>query len=88
MAGVSEELGRARPSHDEPVHVAWKARRPLIRRLRVTEDVWLVLATDPWQKEGAERTLRVSCGTRAFDLAVRGKHTEIYRIDGGNAERR
>lgn len=88
VAGVSEELGRARPAQDEPVHAAWKAQRPLVRRLRVTDNVWLVLAADPWQEESAERTVRVSCGAHTFDLAVRGKHTEIYRIDGGNAERR
>jgi hypothetical protein len=53
VAALSEQIARAEPADDAPVHAAWKARAPLVRRLRVSEAEWLVLATHPWQPESA-----------------------------------
>ena len=87
VADLSDKIARAAPAADEPAHVAWKEKRPLIRRLRVSADEWLVLAADPWQAETDEKNVAVTCGTAEVSLSVRGKHTEIYRVVKGRAQR-
>lgn len=87
VADLSEEIAAAAPDNDEPVHVAWKAKLPLIRKLRVSGSEWLVLACNPWQKDDAESRVTARCGAAEIPLAVRGRHTEIYRIANGRASR-
>ncbi len=87
VAEISDAIAHATPLNDEPVHVAWKAKRPLIRKLRVSGSEWLVLAADPWQAENAEKTVAARCGAEEVELVIRGKHTEIYRIVAGQPKR-
>lgn len=87
VADLSEEIAAAAPDNDEPVHVAWKAKRPLIRKLRVSGSEWLVLVCNPWQKDDAESRVTARCGATDIQLAVRGRHTEIYRIANGRPSR-
>lgn len=87
VADLSEKIARAKPAPDEPIHVAWKEKRPLIRRLCVGADEWLVLVCDPWQAESEEKTVTVACGKRAVSLTIRGKHTDIYQVSSGKAAR-
>jgi hypothetical protein len=83
----SEKIGRAQPMNDEPVHVLWKAKKPLVRKLRVSESEWLVLASNPWQADIEKTELKVKCGATEVSLAVRGKHTEIYHVVNGSVMR-
>lgn len=69
------------------LHAAWKAKAPLIRKLRVGEKEWLVLAAFPWQDKAAVISVPVRCGATSVPLAVRGRHTEICRIENGRAAR-
>lgn len=87
VADLSEKIASAQPVNEEPVHVAWKAKRPLLRKLRVSEAEWLVLATDPWQAEADVKTVPATCGKHTVALAVRGKHTELYHVVDGAAKR-
>lgn len=87
VAALSEQIARAEPADDAPVHAAWKARAPLVRRLRVSEAEWLVLATHPWQPESAATNVAVRCGAKDVSLTLRGKHTEIFRVVNGSASR-
>lgn len=87
VADLSEKIAVARPVNEEPVHAAWKGKRPLLRKLRVSEDEWLVLAADPWQAETDAKTVPAACGKHTVGLAVRGKHTEIYHVTDGQAKR-
>lgn len=87
VAALSDKISRATPEPDEPVHVAWKEKRPLIRRLRVSADEWLVMVCDPWQAEAEEKTVTVSCGKGVVPLAIRGRHTDIYQVAAGKATR-
>lgn len=87
VADLSDEIARATPDNDEPVHAAWKAKRPLIRKLRVSDAEWLVLACHPWQAETAETNAVARCGSHSVTLAIRGRHAELYRVAGGRAER-
>ncbi len=85
VAGLSEEIARATPLNDAPIHAAWKAKAPLIRKLRISGSDWLVLATHPWQADTAATNVIARCGTLDVPLAIRGKHTEIYRVTNGHA---
>ena len=87
VAALSETLSRAVPDNDEPVHAAWKEKRALVRKLRAGQSEWLVLACNPWQAETAESAAEVRCGPASVSLALRGRHTEIYRVADGRAER-
>lgn len=87
VAGLSETIGRATPASDEPAHVAWRERRPLVRKLRVSESEWVLLAANPWQDEVSTSTLRAACGPRTYSLDVRGRHTEIYHAQGASVRR-
>lgn len=60
----------------------WKEKRPLVRRLKLAEDEWVVMAVNPWQAEDARTTVTVSCGANGVDLTLAGRHTEISVVDG------
>lgn len=80
VADLSELISKAEQVNDEPVHVLWKAKKPLVRKLKVSADEWLVLACNPWQEDDENCTLSVQCGEHSFDLTVKGRHSEIFHI--------
>ena len=80
---LSDKIAKADMLTDEPVHEAWKDKRPLIRKLRVSNAEWLVLAANPWQAENDKKIVTVSCGSVKVKLTIRGKHTEIYHVVNG-----
>ncbi|MRR15279.1 MAG: hypothetical protein EG826_02355 [Deltaproteobacteria bacterium] len=87
IAGVSSRLSKAELVIDEPAHVLWKEKRPLTRKLKLSEDEWVVLAINPWQKEGVKSTIRVVCGKATVLLPVDGQHTGIFVINKGRITR-
>jgi hypothetical protein len=87
VAALSDMIARTKPDNDEPIHAAWKAKRPLIRKLRVSDSEWLVLACNPWPDDASETNVVARCGATDISLTVRGRHTEIYRVINGRAER-
>jgi glucose-6-phosphate dehydrogenase assembly protein OpcA len=87
VSDLSEKVAAAKLMPDEPAHVLWKAKRPLIRRLRVSADEWIVLAVNPWQAEDAVSTVVVPLENGSVDLEVRGRHTEIFHCMGSNVKR-
>ncbi len=87
VSDLAEKIANATLMEDEPAHVLWKAKRPLVRRLRVTADEWIVLAVNPWQADDARSSVAVACDGPPIELAIEGRHTEIYHIRSGRAER-
>jgi hypothetical protein len=87
VADLSAKISVAQPDNEVPVHVLWKTKQPLVRKLRVAGNEWLVLATNPWQEDDAESVLTVECGAQSLDLTVRGRHTEIFHVLDGKATR-
>jgi len=83
VADLSEKIGRAQPVNEQPVHELWKAKAPLIRKLRVSSAEWLVMVANPWQTDEEQSVIKVKCGTDELPLTVRGKHTEIYHVVNG-----
>lgn len=87
VADLSDKISQAKLVAEEPVHVAWKEKRPLIRKLQVSDAEWLVLAVHPWQAENELKKVSVRCGAIKADLTIRGKHSEIFHINNGRVAR-
>jgi hypothetical protein len=82
----SEKIGRAKLVSDEPAHVVWKERRPLVRRLLVSEDECVALAINPWQAEGATTRADVACGKSRHSVAMQGRSTTLVHIAGNRVQ--
>lgn len=82
ISDLSEKIAAAEPVNDERVHVAWKEKRPLVRKLKVSGTEWLVLATYPWQAEAEQKVITVQCGGQSFDLTLNGRQTAIFHLQG------
>ncbi len=87
VADLSEKIGQAQLLPGEPAHLLWKEKRPLIRRLQVAANEWVVLAVNPWQADDANSSLAVELGGHTLKLELRGKHTELFHVTGSNAKR-
>jgi hypothetical protein len=53
-----------------------------VRKLKLAEDEWVVMAVNPWQAEDAKSTLRVPCGTNTVEVPMDGRHTGIFVVEG------
>gem|GEM_PF-1125396 len=88
VADLSEKIASATPAkEDPPAHVLWKEKRPLVKRLKVTEDEWVVLAGNPWQAENENCEIEIPCGKQSVTLALQGRHCDIFHITGDKAKR-
>jgi hypothetical protein len=87
VSDLSAKIAKAKRMPDEPAHVLWKEKRPLVRRLRVAAGEWIVLAVNPWQTEDARSTVTVNCDGKPFELLVEGRHAEVYHIQSGRVTR-
>jgi len=88
LSDLSHRLARAELVIDEPAHVLWKEKRPLVRKLKLSADDWLVMAVNPWQKEDAQGVVSVRCGPRTVELPLTGRHTEIFEVRGDRVTRK
>jgi hypothetical protein len=87
VSDLSDKIAAAKLMPDEPAHVLWKAKRPLIRRMRVSADEWILLAVNPWQSEDASCTVEVPLERSNITVEVRGRHSEIYHCVGESVKR-
>lgn len=83
VSDLSERLARAELVIDEPAHVLWKEKRALVRKLKLSDDEWVVLAINPWQTDGAKSKVSVTCGTVTAELPLVGRHTGMFFLDKG-----
>jgi hypothetical protein len=86
LAGQSGRWSKGEVVIDEPAHVLWKEKRPLVRKLKIADDEWAVLAVNPWQADDARSTATVRCGQATVELPLAGRHTGIFVVRGGQAE--
>lgn len=84
VTDLSDRLAKAELVIDEPAHVLWKEKRPLVRKLKLAEDEWAVLAVNPWQAEDARSKVSVRCGVRTVELPLVGRHTGIFLVRQGH----
>ena len=65
IADLSEKNAKALPAtDDEPAHVSWNEKRPLLKLRQVSDNEWIVLAMNPWQAEDANSESEVTCGSK------------------------
>jgi hypothetical protein len=83
VSDLSDKLVKAELANDEPAHVLWKGKRPLVRKLKLPDDAWAVLAVDPWQAEGTNSKASVRCGTNLVEIPLTGRRTGVYLVQGG-----
>lgn len=88
ISDMSGRLSKAELVIDEPAHVLWKEKRPLVRKLRLAEDEWVVMAVNPWQAEDAQSTVRVPCGATTVELPLEGRHTGIFVVESGQVTKK
>jgi hypothetical protein len=86
VSDLSERLSKAELVIDEPAHVLWKEKRPLVRKFKLSDDEWVVLAVNPYQADDASGKVAVTCGTRTVELPLSGRHTGIFHVRGGNVQ--
>jgi hypothetical protein len=82
ISDMSGQLSQAELVIDEPAHVLWNAKRPLVRKLKLAEDEWVVMAVNPWQADSAKSTVRVPCGANTVELPLDGRHTGVFVVAG------
>ena len=85
ISDLSVRLASAELVIDEPAHVLWKEKRPLVRKFRISEDEWAVLAVNPWQTDTEQSKVSVQCGARQVDVPLIGRHTGVFLVQDGNA---
>ena len=75
ISDLSERLAKAELVIDEPAHMLWKEKRPLVRKFKLSAEEWVVLAVQPLagrrcaeQHAGAVRceNCRVAVGGPAY----------------------
>jgi hypothetical protein len=88
LSDLSERLCKAELVIDEPAHVLWKDKRPLVRKFKLSEEEWVVMAVNPWQKGDAESMVSVRCGTRVVELPLAGQHTGVFEVRGDRVTRK
>jgi hypothetical protein len=87
ISDLSDKLGAATLMPDEPAHVVWKSKRPLIRRMRVSAEEWIILAVAPWQAEDVTSAVEVPLEKGRITVELRGRHTEIFHCVGESVTR-
>jgi hypothetical protein len=87
VADLSAKIDRAQLIIDRPAQELWREKSPLIRKLKVSRNEWIIMAIYPWQDDRDRKLVTVKCGNRSVKLEISGKHTEIYHLQGSNLER-
>jgi hypothetical protein len=87
VSDLSVKMATATLMADEPAHVLWKAKRPLIRRMRVGVNEWIILAVNPWQAEDAVSTVEVPLEKSGITVEIRGRHSEVFHCESGRVTR-
>ncbi|MCU0875186.1 MAG: hypothetical protein MUE50_22880 [Pirellulaceae bacterium] len=88
ISDLSERLAKAELVIDEPAHVLWKEKRPLVRKFKLSDEEWVVLAVNPWQADDARSSTRATCGTKTVELPLVGRHTGIFEVRGDQVTKR
>lgn len=80
VARLSDKISKAHLVIDEPASVLWTEKRPLIRRLIVSDEECIVMAINPWQAETDETQVPVRCGKITNQVTIKGRHTTLTKI--------
>lgn len=87
VADLSQKIAKAQLIIDKSAQELWLTKQPLIRKFKVSKSEWILMATNPWQSERDTMVVSTNCGSRSVQLQIRGKHTEIYHLQGSSLKR-
>jgi hypothetical protein len=88
VAAFSEKISKAAViAPDAPAYELFQKKLPLVRKLKISDTEWLVMALNPFQDDAVESTLPVTLGPEKVELKLNGKHTEIYHLQAGQLDR-
>ena len=82
VSDLSAKIAAAKLVIDEPAHVLWKEKRPLLRKLQVADDEWIVMAVNPWQSDSDKKRVAVRCGQRDVSIEIPGRRTVVAHVQG------
>jgi hypothetical protein len=85
IALLSDKIGQGKIQFDTPAHVLWKEKRPLVRRVDVSEGECVFLAINPWQGENDSSKAEASCGSDTVYLEMKGRKTTLALVQNGVA---
>jgi len=88
VSDLSAKIAKGKLVIDEPAHVLWKEKRPLVRKVEVSPSEWIIMAVNPWQPDNARSTVSVTTGSRPIQITIEGRHTEIYNYVLGSGLKR
>jgi hypothetical protein len=83
ISHLSAKISKAQLIVEQPAYELWQRKHPLVRKLKVSNDEWILMATNPWQDEHKKTILTTYCGAKLVELEINGKHTEIYHLQSG-----
>jgi hypothetical protein len=84
---LSSSINSAELVIDEPADISWKKKHPLVRKLKINSNEWLIMAVNPWQGNQDTSSISVECDNKYLSLEIQGKHTEVYYFHDNQLER-
>jgi hypothetical protein len=84
IGGLSEKIGRAKLVIDEPAHVLWNSKRPLIRRFELGDEECIALALNPWQADNRSSVAEIPCEGKVYRIPMKGRHATLADISDGH----
>ena len=87
VSDLSDRLAKGELVIDEPAHVLWREKRPLVRQIKFSDDERAVLAVNPWQADDARGSVRATCGAKTVELPLAGRRTGIFLVRQGQVTR-
>lgn len=87
VSDLSAKIAKAQLVADKPAHLLWDEKRPLIRKLKVSEFEWIILGCNPWQNDGERKQVNVMCGMQSVQVTIEGRHTDIFHLQNGKLTR-
>jgi hypothetical protein len=88
VADLSDKIAKSQlVKENRSAHELWIARQPLIRKFKVSQNEWIIMAINPWQSERDSMLASTNCGTQSVQLEISGKHTEIYHLQANSLKR-
>lgn len=80
---VASEFANAVPDNSEPAYVSWIRKQPLVRKMKVSNSEWLILAMYPYQADTEQKTVVTTVDNQSVSLTVQGKEVGMYIWSNG-----
>lgn len=86
VAELSEFIGTGRLVIADSARLLWSQRKPIVRRIEMTDGRCVFMAMNPWQSDSTVSTISVTCSGRNVVLPVNGRHTTLALVRSDRVE--